>query len=211
MIDRCRRTILLAALPLAALTGAAMLSAQSSGDQAPDRSVEVNGWTIEDSAAPSDFDSQARTISMRRGDDFSGLMFNVELSGDNLDGWGQNMFEARGAHEGQSCWRSGPVMAETGPPEERAQRVRAVLAREIGRLERECRSPAGAMVGQLEGFEGAFALLSAWYGERQAQVRASVEAEAYQAYGNNVSVGYDDAMPNAADSVANLLDDYPPE
>lgn len=218
--------MMLAALPVAALAGAAMLSAQSFDEPAPERSVEVNGWIVEDSAAPNEYDPHARVIGMRRGDDFNGLRFTVELSGDNLDGWGHNTFEARGVHDSQSCWRSGAVMAETGPPGERAGRVRAVLARELGRLERECRGPAGSMAGQLDGFEGGFALLSAWYGERQAEVRIA----AYETYGNEV-VYYDDeydeeAMRNAAEAAieaaaaaadaaldidANTLDDYPPE
>lgn len=215
MIERYGKSMMLAALPVAALAGAAMISAQSFDELTPERSVEVNGWTVEDSAAPNEYDPHARVISMRRGDDFNGLRFTVELSGDNLDGWGQNMFEARGVHDSQSCWRSGPVMAETGPPGERAGRVREVLMRELGRLERECRGPAGSMAGQLDGFEGGFALLSAWYGERQAEVRVA----AYEAYGNEVVYygnEYDDeAMMNAVDlaaeAAANAVDDYPPE
>ena len=204
--------MMLAALPVAALAGAAVLAAQSFDELTPERSVEVNGWIVEDSPAPNEYDPHARIISMRRGDDSNSLRFTVELSGDNPDGWGENMFEAQGFHDGRSCWRSGAVMAETGPPEERAGRVRAVLARELSRLERECRGPAGTMAGQLDGFEGGFALLSAWYGERQAEVRIA----AYEAYGNDVDyVDYDeDAMNALAEAVAlaaNAVEAYPPE
>lgn len=197
MTRRQRLGALCAALPLIAVAGAAMLMAQEPPPAAPDRSVEVNGWRVEDVAEPSDDDPGHRVIRMTRGGDYETLVFTVAVSGYRLDGWGDNMFEANATHDGGSCGNGGSVMAETGPPEERAARVRAVLARELGNLERQCGAPRGALQGRLEGFEGGFALLSAWYSERQAELRA-VAASAYDetnaAYAYDNAIYYEDGM-----------------
>ena len=190
MNRRHRLALLCAAIPLIGAAGAAMLMAQDTSP-APARSVEVNGWRVEDVPEPTEDDPQHRVIRMTRGGEYEDLVFTVDLSGYRLEGWGDNSFSANGAHEGRSCSSGGGVMAETGPPEERAARVRAVLARELGNLERQCGAPRGTMQGRLEGFEGGFAQLSAWYGERQAQARLiAEESNSMEVYGENVA--YDD-------------------
>lgn len=183
-----RRAARLAAFSLIGLAGAAILIAQPAPEPAPDRSVEVNGWRVEDIAQPDDYDPLRRIIRMTRTNGSEELSFDVDISGQAPEGWGNNSFAASGSNGNRFCNASGPVMAETGPPEERAQRVRAVLARELGELERQCRSAAGSMAHYLDGFEGGFALLSAWHNERQAEVTAIVEAS-YDA--DNVAVPYD--------------------
>lgn len=197
MNRRHRLALLCAAFPSAGLAGAAMLMAQDAPPAAPDRSVDVNGWRIEDVPEPTGDDPQHRVIRMTRGGEFENFVFTVDVSSYRLEGWGDNSFSANGAHDGRSCGNSGSVMAETGPPEERAGRVRAVLARELGDLERQCGAPRGAMQGRLDGFEGGFALLSAWYSERQAELRALAESaydETNAAYAYDNSVYYDDGM-----------------
>lgn len=182
-----RRAALLCVLSLTGLAGAAMLIAQPAPEPAPDRSVEVNGWRVEDIAQPSEDDPLRRIIRMTRTNGSEELSFDVDISGQAPEGWGNNSFAASGSNGDRFCNASGPVMAETGPPEERAQRVRTVLARELGELERQCRSAAGTMAHYLDGFEGGFALLSAWHNERQAEVTAILEAS----YGDNAAVPYD--------------------
>lgn len=201
-----RRAALLCTLSLIGLAGAAVLIAQPAPEQAPDRSVEVNGWRLEDIAQPDEDDPLRRLIRMTRTNGSEELSFDVDVSGQAPEGWGNNSFAASGSNGNRFCNASGPVMAETGPPEERAQRVRAVLARELGELERQCRSAAGSMAHYLDGFEGGFALLSAWHNERQAEVTAIVEAS-YDA--DNVAVAYYDEYGNEMDMSANYaVDDY---
>jgi hypothetical protein len=94
------------------------------------------------------------------------------------------------------CNRGSSAAVETGAPAQRPARLRALLVRELGRLESSCRAPAGTAAPLLEGFEAAFARLSAWHGERFAALEAAREAGYAPGYltPEEMAAGGNDAM-----------------
>ena len=171
-------SLLSAVLLVMGMAGAAIVAAQTA-PAAADRSEAVNGWRVEDVASTFADDSGGQVIRMTREVDGNRLVYEVGIYGDGSggSGWANARYEADANLGGRSCWKAGSAAAETGPPAARGSRVRVVLARELAAVERNCGSPAGATGPLLDGFEGAFALLSAWHNVRLAEIEAAQEAE----------------------------------
>ncbi len=209
MAKRGMTMVVAGALLALGVAGTAIVSAQSA--VTANRSETVNGWRVEDVGTDSADDPTGRLIRMTREIGPHRIEYEIEISGGGSR-WGNARFGAGTNHDGRSCWKSGSAAAETGPPAARAGRVRTVLARELGQVERQCGSAPGETAALLEGFEGAFALLSSWHAGRLAEADAAAAADS-AAMGNAAydDMGMDMNMDMGMDASADMNAAMDPE
>ena len=203
-----RRSFALAASAalLTALAGASLIVAQ----EAPaGQSETVAGWRIEEVADDfADDDPQARIIRMKREADGHELGYEIRLYSGGGPGWGSSSFSISASGD-RNCWRSASAATEIGPPEQRAARVRELLARELRRIERQCAAAPGSLDMLLQGFEPAFARFTALHGELYASIEAAAQdvPENEMAMDANMDMDMNMGMDmNAADMEMNSAD-----